>query len=227
MTITTLRELATTDRISDRAYKILRGWQAEIRQADLDELRPSRDRTTDTGLGALRLTLREKLRYLAAVACWDAPLESVPEIVSGLVGHGDLDPLTCWQILDGADCTFGGTDDAVTGTFPWLDRREVPVRRLRMVVAARLNGDRRSNRELSTDPACGAVEHGIVARLSNVVDTTGADLQAHAAAAVRFVADGTTGGYRRFAADRGIRAVVARQLLADARTIVDDVMAPA
>lgn len=224
MTTTTLSQLAATDRISDRAYTTLRGWCDELRQADLDQLRPSRP-DADVDGDRHRLTPREKLRYLAAVACWDAPLETVPEVVSGMIGRGDLDPFTCWQILVGDDCRFRGTERAVTGTLPWADRREVGIRRLRLVVTARLEGDRRPSATVAADPDCGRVSHRTVARLSNVLDTSGADLQAHAAAAYTFVESGAPGGVRAFAADRGIGSKLATSLVRDARETYDDVAA--
>lgn len=217
---TILSELAADDRISDRALTVLSGWRDEIRAADLADLRPPRARpgdADDTELGAHRLTLRDKARLLASVCLAYCPIEDLPSLLAGLVDHPEADSMVWWQVTVGSDCIFKGTDDVVRKTFPHLDRRELPVRRLRLAARALLEGDRRTDTELAADEGCGQIDYRLVARIRRTIDTSAADLQAHAAAAYEWVEDETPGGYRAFARYRGIGDKLARHLLADAR----------
>lgn len=220
---TALHDLAEQDRISDRSLTVLTGWRDEIRGATLDELRPSRTRTDDdNGLAGLRLTLRDKARLLASVALPHCSLEKLPALMAGIIDHPEADSMVWWQITVGSDLAFKATDDVICRTFPHADRREAPVRRLRLAARALLAGDRRTDNEISADIDCGHVYYKTVARLRRTIDTSAADLQAHAAAAYRWVAEGMPGGYRTFARERGIGDTLARTLLADARDGQDD-----
>ncbi len=210
MPTATLKMLARQDRISDRALTTFAGWLDEVRNAPPSALRPRTGQVDPCGL-----TLREKLRLYAAVIGHDLDVDTIPDVVCGLVDHPDLVPFDVWQILVGSDCEMKGTDRQVKRVLPYVDRQTVPIGRLAAAARALLDGDVRPVSEVAADPACGAAGQQSVARLRTAIDQAGAVRARLAADAYEHVSAGGT--VLEFGRKHGIGKDIAAMLCKDAR----------